>query len=89
MKENINQKLQNILNGLNPNQINSGKKTVEQLLNTPEGKKLAGSLSGVNKDKILEKFMSMDAKEIKDKLNNADLSKLSNMTAEDILKKLR
>ena len=77
------------MNGLDKNQINSGKKTIEQLLKTPEGKKLAGSLAGVDKEKLLEKFMSMDSSEIKNKLQNADLSKLSKLNAEDILKKLR
>lgn len=89
MKKDIDQKLKNILNSLDKNQINSGKQSIEQLLKTPEGKKLAGSLNGIDKNKLLEKFMNMDSSEIKNKLQNADLSKLSKLNAEDILKKLR
>ena len=89
MRKDINKKLENVLNGMDKNTINSGKRTVEQLLATPEGQKLAGQLGNVDKDKLIDTFMKMDPNEIKRKLQNADLSKLSNLKAEDILKKLR
>ena len=87
MEKDIAKKLQNVLNGIDKNTINQSKKNIEQFLSTPEGQKLAAKLSSVDKSKILNSFMNMDSEEIKAKLQNADLSKLSN--ANEILKKMR
>ena len=89
MRRDINKKLENVLNGVDKNTIDSGKRSVEQLLSTPEGRKLASQIQNVDKKKVIDAFMKMDSSEIKRKLRDADLSKLSNLKAEDILKKLR
>lgn len=89
MRKDVNKKIENVLNGIDKNTINSGKRNIEQLLSTPEGKKLAQSLGNVDKNKLIDQFMKMDSSEIKRKLKNADLSKLSGLKAEDIIKKLR
>lgn len=89
MRRDINKKLENVLNGMDKNTIDSGKRSVEQLLSTPEGRKLASQIQNVDKKKVIDAFMKMDSSEIKRKLRDADLSKLSNLKAEDILKKLR
>ncbi len=80
----IEKKLKEILSGVNMSAINNS--GIERLLKSPQGKKLAQSMSEADKQNLLQKFMSMDSKDIKDKLNKADLSKLS---VEEILKKLR
>ena len=87
MEKDITKKLQNVLNGIDKNTINQSKKNIEQFLSTPEGQKLAAKLSSVDKSKVLDSFMSMDSEEIKQKLKNADLSKISQ--ASEILKKMR
>ena len=87
MEKDITKKLQNVLNGIDKNTINQSKKNIEQFLSTPEGHKLAAKLSSVDKSKVLDSFMSMDSEEIKHKLKNADLSKISQ--ASEILKKMR
>ena len=89
MRKDVNKKIENVLNGIDKNTINSGKRNIEQLLSTPEGKKLAQSLGNVDKNKLIDQFMKMDSSEIKRKLKNVDLSKLSGLKAEDIIKKLR
>lgn len=89
MRKDVNKKIENVLNGIDKNTINSGKRNIEQLLSTPEGKRLAQSLGNVDKNKLIDQFMKMDSSEIKRKLKNADLSKLSGLKAEDIIKKLR
>ncbi len=89
MKQDISKKLGDILKGVDAKKINESKKTVENLLKTPEGQKLQKQLSGLDKEKLVETFMQMDTSEIKKKLNQADLSGLSGLKAEDILKKLR
>lgn len=89
MRRDVNKKMENILNGIDKNTINSGKRSIEQLLSTPEGKKLAERLGNIDKNKVIDQFMKMDPAEMKRKLQNADLSKLSGLKAEDIMKKLR
>ncbi len=89
MRRDMEQKLQNLLNGMDKGKINSGKQTAEKFLSTPEGKKLLNGLGNIDKNKLSEAFMKMDSSEMKKKLQNADFSKLSGLKAEDILKKLR
>ena len=85
----ISKKLENVLKGIDKSKINSGKKNITELLSTPEGKKLLSQLGNIDKNKLLETFMSMDTEEMKKKLQTADLSKLSGLKADEILKKLR
>lgn len=89
MKEDLSQKLQNILNTIDKDKLLKGKKEVENFLSTSEGKKLISNLKDEDKSKILEKFMKMDSEELKKKLKADGLSGLSNIKANDILKKLR
>lgn len=89
MRRDVNKKMENILNGIDKNTLNSGKRNIEQLLSSPEGKKLAKSLGNIDKNKVIDQFMKMDPAEMKKKLQSADLSKLSGLKAEDIMKKLR
>lgn len=89
MNKDISKKLEEVLKGVDASIINNSKKSVENLMKTSEGKKIQQQLSGLDKDKILETFMKMDTNEIKEKLNHADLSALSGLSAEEIMKKLR
>lgn len=89
MANDINQKLGEILKGLDSKKVDAGKKTVENLLKTPEGKKLQQQLQGADTDQLLKNFMQMDTEEIKKMLNKADLSGLSGISIDDVLKKLR
>lgn len=85
----VNKKLEELLAGLNLNTANGGKSCIEKFIKSPQGQKLAGSISNVDKEKLVEKFMNMSNSEIRNKLKNADLSGMSGMSAEDIFKKLR
>lgn len=87
MEKDITKKLQNVLNSIDKNTINQSKKNIEQFLSTPEGQKLAAKLNTLDKTKILDSFTNMDSEEIKKKLKNTDLSKLSQ--ASEIFKKMR
>ena len=89
MKEDLAQKLQNILNTLDKDKLQKSKKQVESFLTTPEGKKLISNLKEEDKEKILKNFMNMDQNEIKRKLQSESLTGLSGLKAEDIFKKLR
>ena len=80
----IEKKLREVLSGVDMSGFNSS--GIEKLLKSPQGRKLAESISDTDKQKLLNKFMSMNSNEIKNKLNQADLSQLS---VDDILKKLR
>ena len=62
---------------------------ISSLLNGSKGKNIINSLSEKDKQKLMSTFMSMSNEEIKAKLKNADLSSLSGMSVDEILKKLR
>ncbi|MBO5059553.1 MAG: hypothetical protein J6C82_01385 [Clostridia bacterium] len=89
MKENISDKLTRMLSGVDGNKLKISADAVSKLLATPEGQRFKNSLSESDKKALIEKFMSLDANEVSEKLKNADMSKLGNMSAEDIMKKLR
>jgi len=89
MKNDVGKKIENLLKDIDKNTISSGKKNIEQLLSSEEGQKLLAGLGNIDKKKLINTFMSMNSSDIKSKLQNADLSKLSNINADEILKKLR
>ncbi len=88
MEENIKDKLSKILSGMG----NNGKANtsgLSELLKSGQGKKLVESLSESDKKALLNKFMSLDTKDINEKLKNVDSSKLEGLSVDDIKKKLR
>lgn len=89
MSNDLNKKLNEVMSGIDKNKILQSKKTIEEFASTPDGQKLLNELRNTDKNKILEMFMKMDTSEIKRKLQNADVSKLSNMNLGDIKNKLK
>ncbi len=89
MSENINDKLSRMLTGADKNKLKSSIDAVSKLLSSKEGQKLKNSLSESDKKAILQKFMSMDEKEITEKIKNADISGIDKLSADDILRKLK
>lgn len=82
-------KLENIMSSLDKSKVNEVKQKLSAMLNTPDGRKLAGELSGIDKSKLMNTFMSMNVQDMKKKLGKADLSKLSSKDVERILKGLK
>lgn len=82
-------KLENILSSLDRNKVSEVKQKLSAMLNTPDGRKLAGELSGIDKNKLMNTFMSMNSQDIKKKLGNVDLSRLSSKDVDKILKNLK
>ena len=87
MEENIKAKLSKILSGLGGEKGKTAQ--ISDFLNSNQGKKLVESLSETDKKAIMQKFLSMDAKEIGEKLKKFNSSSIGNITAEDVRKKLR
>lgn len=87
MEENVRSKLSKILSGLGG--IKGKTSGISEFLTSEQGKKLAASLSDADKQAIIQKFMSLDAKEIDEKLKNFDPMSAQGITAEDIRKKLK
>ena len=77
----------NNMDGFNPNDRNV--KKIQQFLQTPEGKKLSGSLSAIDKQKIMKTFMSLDKKTVNDKLAGVDFDKIDSRAIEEFLKKFK
>ncbi len=89
MEQNMNDKLKRILSGMGSDKLKNSADMVTKFMATPEGQKLKNSLSDADKKAILEKFMKLDAKKASDSLKNADLSNLSGMSVDEIMKKLK
>lgn len=82
MKDNVNKKLEALLSDKSAAQI-------KRFAESAEGQKLKQQLAGADKNKLVEEFLKMDTAELKKKLASADLSGLSGLSAEQIMKKLR
>ena len=82
-------KLESIISSLDKSKVSEVKQKLSSILNTPEGRKLAGELSGIDKNKLMNTFMSMNTQDMKSKLGSADLSKLSPKDVDKILKNLK
>lgn len=89
MSQDVNKKLEEVLSGIDKNKIMQSKKNLEQMLNTPEGKKLLKNIESMDKGKLMNMFMGMDTKELKQKIKDADLSKMSGIKADDIINKFK
>ena len=89
MDSNMNDKLKKILSGMGSDKLKNSADMVTQFMKTPEGQKLKNSLSDADKKAILEKFMKLDTKKASDSLKNADLSNLSGMSVDEIMRKLK
>ena len=89
MDSNMNDKLKKILSGIGSDKLKNSADMVTEFMKTPEGQKLKNSLSDSDKKTILEKFMKLDPKKASDSLKNADLSNLSGMSVDEIMKKLK
>ena len=89
MGENMNEKLKKILSGMGSDKLKNSADMASKFLSTKEGQKLKNSLTDADKKAILEKFMSLDSEKARESLKNADLSNLSGMSVDEILKKLK
>lgn len=89
MNINAEKKLEDILSSFDKGKVSEAKSKLNDFLNTPEGKKIAYEISGIDKSKLMNKFMSINTSDIKKKIENADLSKLSQKDFENILNKLK
>ena len=87
MEENVKAKLSKILSGLGG--VKGKTAQVSEFINSKQGKELLESLSEADKKAIMQKFLSMDAGQIGEKLKNFNKSAIGNITADDVRKKLR
>ena len=85
----MNDKIKKILSGMGSDKLKNSQDMVTKFMATPEGQKLKNSLSDADKKAILEKFMKLDSKKASDSLKNIDLSNLSGMSVDEIMKKLK
>lgn len=82
MNENINRKLAAILS-------EKEAANIKRFAASSEGQRLSRQFSDADKNKLVEEFLKMDTAQLKKKLSTADLSALSGLDAQQILKKLR
>lgn len=89
MDNNANKKLENILSSLDKNKVFEAKQSIQKFLNTPDGKNIAKQISNIDKNKLMNMFLGMNSNELKQKLQNADISNLSQKDLNDIINKLK
>ena len=89
MDNNANKKLENILSSLDKNKVSQAKQSIQKFLSTPDGKNIAKQISNIDKNKLMNMFLGMNSDELKQKLQNADLSNLSQKDLNDIINKLK
>jgi len=89
MDNNVNKKLENILSSVDKRKINETKRSLEEFSKTAEGKKVMQQIGTIDKNKLMNLFMSMDTKDLKDKLSKADLSKLSQSDIKNVMNKIK
>ncbi len=87
MDKNVKAKLSGILSELGG--IKGKTAEISDFLSSDEGKKLISSLSESDKKALLQKFMSMDSREIEKRLKSFNPASADGLTAEEIIKKLR
>ncbi len=89
MDSNVNKKLNDVLSGLNKDKLSNAKRSIEEFLASREGEKIKEKLKGADKDKLIDNFMKMDTNELRKMLQKANLSNLSGIDMNNILKKLK
>ena len=82
MNNNINQKLEEVLKKLNPNDI-------KNLAMSPAVQSIMKNLNTSDKEKLLREFSSLSTSEIQKKLNSVNLNSLHGLNADEIIKKLK
>lgn len=73
-----------ILSKLDPNTLQKGIEKLKNMSDT-ESAKLKKQLDGIDKDKVLDMFNSLSPQQIKQKMQNLDMSKLNS----DAINKLK
>lgn len=66
---------------------NGDSEKLKNIAKSPELQKLRSQISEEEKSKIVEEFLKMDTETLRQKLKNADLSKLKNMDINRFFKK--
>lgn len=89
MNSSIENKLSEILSGMDGEKLKNSVDAVSRFMATEEGKRLKKSLSEEDKKALTQKIMNMNSGEAAEKLKKADLSGIKNLSAEDILKGLK
>jgi predicted component of type VI protein secretion system len=76
MNDSTNKKIKNIMNNMDPKALEKGLKTISEILETKQGKKIANSLKNVDKNKLIEKIAG-DGTDISKKLDHINPESLS------------
>lgn len=84
---NINQKLNELIKNIEKNP--ASKNYINNLLNSQNANKIKAVLSDKDKENALNRFNSMSAEEIRQKLANVDTSKLAALNTDEIIKMIK
>lgn len=82
MNNNINSKINNILSGMNP-------KDVQQIMQLAKNSGAVSKLTPAQRERIINEFSKLDANEIKRKISKINASEISKLNADELMAKLR
>ena len=82
MNNNINQKLEEVLKKLNPNDIKT-------LASSPAIQGILKNLNASDKEKLIREFSALNTSEIQKKLSSLNVNSLRGLNADEIIKKLK
>jgi len=92
MLDGIQKKFQQILANMDPETLQKGFKTIQEIMNTEEGKKLSEQLKNIDKEKLMNQINQIDEKRIEDKLEQIDTNiiaeKMDKLDTEKIIREL-
>ncbi len=82
MNNNINSKINNILSGMNP-------KDIQQIMQLAKNSGAVSKLTPAQRERIINEFSKLDANEIKRKISKINASEISKLNADELMAKLR
>lgn len=82
MNNDINSKLNSILSGMSP-------KDVQQIMHLAKTSGVASKLTPAERERIINEFSKLDTQEIKRKMSKLNPSDLSKLSTDELIKKLR
>lgn len=82
MNNNINSKINNILSGMSP-------KDVQQIMQLAKNSGAVSKLTPAQRERIINEFSKLDANEIKRKISKINASEISKLNADELMAKLR
>ncbi len=89
MNNRVNKKMEDLLRDIDPSVLKQNQGTINKIMSSEKAKAFVSNLSDNDKQKLVESFMNMDNKKIKEKLGSLNQKGLTKNSLDEILNKLK